>query len=258
MNTLTLANLVTATPREKLEFVQNAISKRTNELEKAYERNTGYKLRLLTETAKEEKQAYKGFIKNSNECIKNLNNDIKKKVREEKLLKAQIEKDERAFRDVNPIVLKKSDNFSVNLGKLRGECLKIFNIECRVKKLISKYDSILYATVNEEELMNKEEVIELLKRQMSNNYLTSVTSKKICYDDMNDIDLYPYFKVLLEKKIIHNWNSQYKNPLIEKFNTDIYYNIMSYLIPITIKNSKVYSQMFDDCLYIEPLFIEQY
>ena len=258
MNTLTLANLVTATTREKLEFVQNAISKRTNELEKASERNTGYKIRLLTQTSKEEKQVYRDYIKNSNECIKNLNNDIKKKVKEEKLLKAQIEKDERAFRDVKPLVLKKSDNFSVNLGKFRGDFLKIYNFENRVKKLISKYDSILYATVNEEELMNKEEVIELFKRQKSDNYVTSMFSKKICYNDMNDIELYPYFKVLLEKKIIHNWNSQFKESLIEKFNTDVYYNIMSYLIPVTIIKSGVYSQMFDDCKYVEPLFIEQY
>lgn len=258
MNAITLARKATATTREKLVFVQNDISKRTEELEKAYERNSMYKLRLLSLTSKEEKKMYNDYIKNSNECIKNLNNNIKKNIREEKLLKAQIQKDEKKFRNVNSIVLKKSDNFTVNMGKLRSEFLKIYNIENRVKNFISKYKSILYATINEEELMNKEEVIDLLKRQSSDNYITSMISKKICYNDMNDIEVYPYFKVLLEKKIIHNWNRQFKNPLIEKFNTDVYYNIMSYLIPITIKNSEVYSQVCDDCLYIEPLFIEQY
>ena len=257
--TITLARKATATTREKLVFVQNEISKRTEELEKAYERNSMYKIRLLTQTLKEEKKAYKDFIKNSNECIKKLSNNIKKKIREEKNLKLEIENDEKKFRNVNSIVLKKSDNFTVNMGKLRGEFLKIYNIECRVKNFISKYKSILYATINEEEeLMNKEEVMDLLKRQSSDNYITSMISKKICYNDMNDIEVYPYFKVLLEKKIIHNWNRQFKNPLIEKFNTDVYYKIMSYLIPITIKNSEVYSQVCDDCLYIEPLFIEQY
>lgn len=275
MNTMTLAKKATASTKDKLLYVQKEISKRTEELEEAFQRNNLYKLRLLTETSKEQKKMYRDFIKNSNICIKDLNNNIKRKVREEKNLKKEIEKEERVYRDINPIVLKKDDKFTIKIGKLRGAQLKICNIENRINNFVSKYDSILYATVNEDELINKNEVVDLLKRQMSIKYLSNFKEKvtyllkeqkqknnltglhyKYCWNDIIDIELYPYFKTLIEKKIIGRWNQQYKKFFVKQLNTDIYYIIMSYLIPITFKKNVILTQVYDDIQFNEPLLVE--